>query len=258
MEQNLVVDSLVDWLPEPGQEVSELLARFVSVATLATGRGSFYETKEDLMMAEKAVHETVHKLNRGLYTLILGVPGVSDRAKSLGIIRLLKNPHKRNASFLSLQQETLAIEELKNQLATHRQHKLMAAIADERITNKRSQKLILRHWFSDNMPWSVLKYRDLAERSLRHAMRAKVGKNTVRYHADVVASILAKKLKWEKLTHKEIDIVNNYLNRFLVFEPTEAQIEATIRFFLGKTNFLERFIAQGCFWMKERFCRKKF
>jgi hypothetical protein len=72
----------------PG-DAGRIVASFVDAAATALGRATHYNSRDEQQKAELAAHEGLLRLDRGLYSLLLTLPGVLDRARQVGIKNLL-------------------------------------------------------------------------------------------------------------------------------------------------------------------------
>lgn len=159
--------------PEVRDEARRAVISYLDVATTATGRGTFYNTKEEQEAAEAAVHEAVWGLNRGLYSLMALLPGASDRTIQKSAQRLLDNPRtEEEGSILSAEQEGKLLAMLVSSLPPHRMVNMFVSFAEARVNNARTRKLILRSILGDPdrlALWAV-KYRSKLKTALRHAL----------------------------------------------------------------------------------------
>lgn len=159
--------------PEVRDDARKAVISYLDVATTATGRGTFYNTKEEQEAAELAVHDAVWGLNRGLYSLLALLPGASDRTIQKSAQRLLDNPRtEEEGSILSAEQEGKLLATLVSSLPPHRMLNMFVSFAEARVNNARTRKLILRSILGDPdrlALWAV-KYRSKIKTALRHAL----------------------------------------------------------------------------------------
>jgi hypothetical protein len=148
---------------------SAVLAFLDSVAT-ATGRETFYNTRAEQLAAEEAIHQAVFALDRGLYGVLLTLPGSNDHSLQLGVRRLLDEP-RRAPALLDEAQEARLLRLLVDRLPPQRLIKLFVMLQQGRINNRRTRRLVLQSVLgSSKLPlWSV-KYRLKLRAALRHAL----------------------------------------------------------------------------------------
>lgn len=152
-------------------EVGRLVCHFLDVTATATARGSFYNTREELAAATEEVHQAVFGLDRGMYGLLLALPGGLDYSKQKGVLTLLSNPAGGNgSSLLTLPQETRLIGWLTGSLPPQRRLKLFGKLKEKRVNNARTRRLILQTILEEpNLEWAAVKYRRKMAAALRHA-----------------------------------------------------------------------------------------
>ena len=183
-------------------EVGRLLCLFLDVTATATARKSFYNSREELQQATEVVHREVFELDRGMYGLLLALPGVLDYSKQQGVQTLLAQPGYppppwgNGASLLTLSQETRLITWLTRSLPPQRRLKLFGALKEARVNNARTRRLILRTILDQpDLEWAAVKYRRKIAAALRHAWGIKM--------TGIIKSMLAK----TELTGKERKIL---------------------------------------------------
>lgn len=206
-----------------------VVASFLDAAATSFGRSTHYNTREEQQKAELAAHEALLSLDRDLYALFLRVPGVTDRARQVGIKNLLGAPRNGRRGLVDEAGERTLLAELVRELPAARVFKLFDALrvgsAEQGIrkaNNARTRKLVLRTVLaSDRLPlWSV-KYRARMRAALTHAW----GQRT----AGALRSILAREDGlW---TAKERSIVREHIDRFA--SPDVAKVRACVGFVLG-------------------------
>lgn len=74
------------WVPkaEDMTALAQAALSFLDTASTAFGRATAYNEREANQAAELAVHDALLKQDRGLYALLLTLPGVTDRARQVG------------------------------------------------------------------------------------------------------------------------------------------------------------------------------
>jgi hypothetical protein len=156
--------------PAVRADVGRAVLAFLDLAGTATGQATFYNTQAEQQAAEEAVHQTVFTINRGLYALLLTLPGVTHHALQVGMQRLLDTPAAQPGSFLTGEQETQVIHHLAANLPPQRLFKLFGMLQERRINNRRTRRLILRSILSSRkLAYWAVKYRSKLRQALRHA-----------------------------------------------------------------------------------------
>jgi hypothetical protein len=158
--------------PEAREQVRAAVLSFLDAAVTATGRETFYNTREEQQAAELAVHQAVWRADRGLYAALLALPGVNDHPTQVGLQRLLDEPHPgEGRALLGQEQEARLLEHLAGRLPPQRLFKLFVALRQARVNNRRTRRLILRSILgSGKLPFWAVKYRLKLRAALRHAL----------------------------------------------------------------------------------------
>lgn len=205
-------------------EVGRLVCHFLDVAATATARGSFYDSKAVLQRATDEVHAEVFGLDRGIYGVLLALPGVLDYSRQKGVGRLLAQPGNGNPTLLTLAQETRLIGHLTAGLPQQRRLKLFGEMKKDRTNNARTRRLVLKSILNDpNLTWSVIKYRRKIETALKHAWGVRV--------ASIIRSILFKfAADWSA---KENAIIRTNVLSWLEGDVSEAVLFECLSFVLG-------------------------
>lgn len=155
---------------------ARLVARRVSslldAAGTSMGRGSFYNTAAEAAEADARIHDAAFAVDRGLYGMLLLLPGVTDHSKQLGLERLLARPRgDAEASLLDGAQEKLLITALARGLPPTRLLKFFGRLRRERVNNARTRKLILRSILaSPRLELWATRYRRKLRAALEHAL----------------------------------------------------------------------------------------
>ncbi|EKK01070.1 hypothetical protein RBSH_03588 [Rhodopirellula baltica SH28] len=208
-----------------------------SVAT-ATGRGTFYNSREEQAAAVEAAHRDLFDIDRDVYTAALMLPGVTDYSRQIGVRRLLQTT--RDGGILPAEFEAAAMTHLVRGLPTQRMLKLFGMLRRDRVNNARTRRLILSQILSaDGLEFWAVKYREKLRVALTHAW----GRRT----ASILRSVLAKST--DERTEKESQIVRQNVTRFasgIGILPVESQtsgwkpkpqsvarVEQCVRFVLG-------------------------
>jgi hypothetical protein len=208
------------WTPKKGTDVKaagSIVCAFLDTATTSMGRATHYNTREDQQVAEMAVHESLLNLSRDLYAVMMGVPGITDRAVQLGVRNLLSS-HRDEAKqeFLTPANERQILAYLLQSLPPQRMLKAIQTfrIGDDTLgikpaNNKRTKKLILRTLLNSEMlPLWTVKYNDKMREALYHAWGERLAK--------IIRTILAKTAKDTKERTILIDQIGAHCadNRF--------------------------------------------
>jgi hypothetical protein len=139
---------------------------FLDTASTAFGRATAYNDRQTAQDAELAVHDALLSQDRHLYALMLTLPGVTDRARQVGVKNLL-----------AFGGDNAVLSQLVDELPAQRVFKLFIALraGDEkagihRANNARTRKLILRVILgSPKVELWAVKYRTKMAESLTHA-----------------------------------------------------------------------------------------
>jgi hypothetical protein len=205
------------------EQVRDAVLAFLDAAATATGRETFYNTRDEQAAAETAIHEAAFAVNRGLYGALLTLPGVNDRAAQLGLQKLLDTPHPGDGSpFLDAEQEGRLIARLAAGLPPQRLFKLFVALRDARVNNKRTRGLILRCVLgSDKLAFWAVKYRRKLRLALEHAWGRRV--------AVAVKHLTAR----ASLDERQTVALHRHLGRWLPAGADRAAAREAVCFILG-------------------------
>jgi len=97
-----VAASIID-LAAPAGQISaavDAVRGFLDIAVAAGGRATFYNTAAEQLAVEASAHARMLELNRAVYAAILAGPGVTDRARQVGVRMLLGRPRTPAAAAL--------------------------------------------------------------------------------------------------------------------------------------------------------------
>lgn len=206
---------------EQRKRLPSAFGAFLDTAATATARATFYNTRAEQEAATESVHADLFALDRGIYTLALLLPGVTDFSRQLGTVRLLRSA--QTEGWLSPEQEGGATRALLRQLPPQRMLKLFGMLRTERVNNARTRRLILSTLLGTNsLEFWAVKYRRKLATALIHAW----GRRT----ASIIESVLAKSV--EDRTDKERQIVQRQLYRF-AHGTDDDRVEQCVRFILG-------------------------
>lgn len=202
-------------------KVKTAVLSFLDVAGSGTGRSTFYNTKEEQLAAIKKVHENLFKVDRGLYGMLLLLPGAMDFSLQLGTSQLLSRARKGDF-FLTEEQEKQAIRLLIDSLPVTRALRLFEDLRHQRVNNARTAKLILNYILNSKKLslWAV-KYRAKLRSALSHAWN--------NHRTGILRSIVAKEVS--TLTSKEKGIYQNLVGRHTTQDS--GDVRQCISFILG-------------------------
>ncbi len=196
------------WVPKGDvPALASAALAFLDTASTAFGRATAYNDRQTAQDAELAVHDALLSQDRHLYALLLTLPGVTDRARQVGVKNLLG---VRGELDLELERQVLA--RLVAELPATRVFKLFVALraGDDkagihRANNARTRKLILRVILgSPKLELWAVKYRTKMAESLTHAWGVRT--------TSIVRAILTRGS--DRWTSKEQAIVRKAIDRF--------------------------------------------
>lgn len=217
------IDEMTLWQPKAGitpARAASAVCSFLDTATTSMGRATHYNSRQEQQNAELQAHADLMTMSRDLYTVLLALPGVTDRSVQVGMKKLLSTHRNGNDEFLTPAMERAVLYHLIQALPVPRMMRLMDAfrfgnpqLGISRANNARTRKLVLRTLLgSPRLPlWSV-KYRTKVESSLTHAW----GKR--------LTSILREVLRKDgrTLTAKEREILTKNIDGFAM-QPLGAR-----------------------------------
>jgi len=221
------------WEPPKGTTPSQagvVVCSWLDTAATSFGRATHYNTREEQQEAEIHTHAALLRLDRDLYTAFLTLPGVTDRARQMGLRNLLSTPRNGTVGFLSAAVEREVLYRVINELPATRALKIIEAFrvsnAEQGIAkanNARTRKLILRTLLGSTRIelWAV-KYRSKMGRALTHAWG--------RRKASIVRSILAK--PGNARTNKERGILASSIDKHTGSNET-GKVYQCVAFILG-------------------------
>jgi len=221
-------DGRINVKPRAQEDVKNAVLSFLDTATTATGRSTYYNSKEEQIEALNAVHDAVFTTNRGLYAAMLTLPGVNDLSVQVGIDKLLKDSFGHDESLITSEQEHKVISHLAEQLTVPRLLKMFVKLRKNRVNNARSRKLILNSILgSKNLAYWSVKYRKKLKQALTHAWGVATA-TFVRETLSVTASRRTARAKRElaKLIDKYVSSDNRL---------TQKEVYQCVSFILGGT-----------------------
>lgn len=194
---------------------------FLDSAATATGRGTFYNSREEQQAAVESAHRDLFEVDRDIYAAALLLPGVTDFSRQIGVRRLLQAV--TGGGWMPAENEVVLIRQLIRELPTQRMLKLFGMLRRERINNARTRRLILSELLrADYLEFWAVKYRTKLRVALTHAW----GRRT----ASMLRSILAKPVA--ERTAKESQIVRRNIGRFVRSGRTDV-VEQCVSFIFG-------------------------
>jgi len=219
--RNLAPD-LTRWDSNRRELLPLAFAEFIDAAATGTSRATFYNTREEQEAAAEAAHRELFAVDRGIYAASLALPGLTDHARQMGILRLLCSP-REDQPWMPVETETHAIHTTVEQLPTQRMLKLFGKMRSSRINNARTRRLILSQLLgAKSFEFWVVKYRRKIASALTHAW----GRRT----ASILQAIVAKPA--EARSEKERRLVDRHIARFTT-EKGLARVEECVRFVFG-------------------------
>ena len=220
---NLSVTSRMTHLSSDQRELLPVaFGEFVDAAATATARATYYNTREEQLVALEQAHRELFELDRGVYTAALLLPGVTDYSRQTGAVRLLRKV-MQGESQLTPDNEAAALRQLIQSLPPQRMLKLFGMLWTERINNARTRRLILSTLLSArNLELWAVKYRRKLATALTHAW----GRRT----ASILRTILAK--SETQRNDKEHRIIRQHLGRYTNACDRHC-VEECVRFVLG-------------------------
>ena len=87
-------DQLTVWEPKgrlTPKKAGETVCAFLDTATTSFGRATHYNTRQEQQAAELTAHDALLTMDRDVYAVLMGLPGVTDRARQIGLKKLLSS-----------------------------------------------------------------------------------------------------------------------------------------------------------------------
>lgn len=213
-------------------QVARVVCTFLDTATTAFGRATHYNSRQEQDAAELSAHREMLQLDRSLYSVLLALPGTTDRSSQIGLVNLLGSQRGQNgvaSGLLSASQERELLGHLCGALPPHRMLKMFDALRRgneelgiRKANNARTRKLILRTLLGSHrlQLWAV-KYRAKVGRALVHAWN--------RRRASIIRQILHRDSRlWSA---KEKGIVAQSIDKYSK-GPAEC-VRECVRFVFG-------------------------
>jgi hypothetical protein len=210
--------------PSQTKIVAKTVGSFLDLVGTAMGRGSFYNSSDQVRESEKQLHELLFNIDRGLYGLILTLPGATDSSRQLGIRSLLAGKRDSEGSaLLSAEEESRVITKLLSTLKATRKLKLFVQIKEQKINNGRTRRLMLRSIMNEKKLelWSV-RYRKKLRQILTHVFGQRM--------TGIVCTILKKAR--DQRTEKDQRILTKQFLRYSG-KRNKANVSQCVAFILG-------------------------
>lgn len=208
-----------EWIPPPSisvQEAARRVCAFLDVGLTSFGRSTHYNTQAAQKIAETVAHDELLALDPGLYALLLGLDGLTDRCRQLGLWHLLASQPKGRSLPAARKREV--IDHLIGALPPQRLFKTFDSLRAKygKVNNARTRKAILRTVL--NAPslqlWAA-KYRKKLASALRHAW----GQRTTSYLRSALAIPATERSETQqKALNREIDRFIDRKNSPYVYE----------------------------------------
>jgi len=221
---------LSEWQPNgvSPESVGAACCSFIDTATTAFGRATHYNTKAEQQAAEIAAHNGLFQLERDLYTVMLALPGITDRSQALGLKNLLATTRNGDTLLTPIVEREVLYQMLRR-LRPDRMLKAMEGfrlgdpeLGLRKANNARSRKLVLRTLLNaGQLQWWSVRYKKRIKKILVHAWGEKI--------AGAISSILRKpETSW---TEKEYGILHRNIGKFV--DGKVEKVHQCVGFVLG-------------------------
>jgi hypothetical protein len=229
-EQALIAEPKFELQVRDPRALSVALGRFLDITATVTGRATAYNSKAEQEAAEIEAHNKLFIYDRTLYGALLTLPGVTDRAKQMGLLRLLKD--RTNGNSFRLSEDTVtSIEDkvlgtLVEDVTVPRMMKAFVMLRDEKINNARTRRVALRALLKNKgLEIRVVRYREKFGDVLRHIFGHK--------KASVLRAILERpRVSWER---HETKFVKEQLGRYARFTD-DTTLQVCVAYALGSDS----------------------
>ena len=207
--------------------ITKSLLSFFDISSTATARATYYNTRAEQETATKQIHQKLFSIDRGLYSIMMLLPGLTDYNKQLALIQLLSNPYTQG--LLTPSQEGRLLSRILDELSVPRRLNVFLELKAKRINNARTRKLILKNILgTDKLPFWSVKYRNKLAQSLEHAW----GKRK----ASIIAAIAAKsESEW---TDKEMNILIDTFKSYTRNVNKNKELLEAVSFLFGNEQNL--------------------
>ena len=198
---------------------------FIDAATVGTGRGTFYNSKEEQRQFIETAHQELMALDRDLYAMVVSLPGVNDFNRQMAVINLLAN--KRADCQSTAEYEQAVVRRIVRELPTQRMLKLFIMIRNAKLNSGAIKRLILTELLNaDRLEFWAVKYRTKLRTALTHAWGQRM--------TSILASILSKPTVTR--SSREATILQKKLTRFT--SGDSSVVEQCVRFIMGQETGL--------------------
>lgn len=155
--------------------LKDTLGSFLDITGTATGRATFYNSKEEQEAAEAAVHANLYDFDRHLYGALLTLPGVTERSRVLGLPRLLG--HGDSLGILALDKkrevetENRILATLLDGVSFPRALRALVSLRDVKVNNARSRRIVMQTLFSPRgIEMRAVRFHGKMASALRHVL----------------------------------------------------------------------------------------
>ncbi len=156
------------------------ILNFIDVMQTVTPRDSFYHSKEERIIDALKVHQNILERDEVFYSLCLFYPGINDFNKLMILRNILTKKHGGKKLPMPLRAPSqLPVKEidiyqsfpgLLKEMGYPRVLRFFLQLREERLNNKRTQKMILDFILSDDKLLNrSLRYRNKMKLALEHA-----------------------------------------------------------------------------------------
>ena len=205
--------------------VPNTVCDFIDAAMVGTGRGTFYNSKEEQRAFVETAHQNLMSLDRDLYAMVVSLPGVNDFNRQMAVINLLSN--KRAECQLKADYEQAVVSRIVRSLPTQRMLKLFIMVRKAKLNSGAIKRLILTELLdAERLEFWAVKYRTKLRVALTHAWGQRM--------TSILAGILSKPTVAR--TTREAAIVHKKLTRFTSGNP--SAVEQCVRFIMGQETGL--------------------
>lgn len=206
----------------------QVLMQFLDLGTTATARATYYNTREEIEKAAAEVHQRLYSLDKGLYGMMLLLPGMNNFTRQLGLRNLLSKEIKAcHSIFLNDLQEKKILLKLIELLPPHRLLNTMVEFKERKINSARSRNVILHFLLGGKkLDWWSVKYRHKVRMVLVHAW----GEHT----SGILASILKKNADERNKT--EAIFLSRNIDKYINSHVSLQKVYDSIGFVLNGRN----------------------
>ncbi|WNJ17321.1 hypothetical protein [Pontibacter sp. G13] len=221
--------------PNAIRELHIRLLDFIDVATTATNRATFYNSKQESQELVEAIHGDMIAAHRGIYTLAAAIPGATDYTQQRVLFHLLSK--KRTGSReLPGEVEQKVIEVILQRMPTHRALNAFLNLQKAGVNNARTRRTILAYCLNaPKLDFWAIKYRRKLATLLRHVWGVR--------NASIIRKILAKDA--EQWTVQEQGIIGRQVHKFVRNSDRLAFVGECVGFVLGTDRAYSQHLFQA-------------